>query len=312
MMRLRSANLRVMIPLVGQKKYIDHHAHVWGTGYKELHLKLDNARSIEEVLDILRPSLKGLEQELRDLQLLTPNPEPQTPFLTARGWDQNKWQQHHFPTRDDLDALSTEIPIALTRIDGHAMWCNSKALEAAHITRSTTAPSGGDIVKTTSGSPTGILLDDAMQLIFDVLPVESDASVIKTLRTGLDTFAKHHYEVHDMGIPAEWWQPYKTLYSDHGDALIKAKVFLDMSKPSGKSLFLQKMNEDVFNDSPHPNLELVGIKLYLDGALGSRGAQLFKPYADDPTNSGLSLISDDEAFHLMSLASDRGLTIAIH
>jgi hypothetical protein len=115
-----------------------------------------------------------------------------------------------------------------------------------------------------------------------------------------------------MGIPAEWWEPYKKLYAEEGDWLPKAYVFLDMTKPTGKDLFLQKMKGGEFNDSPHPNLKLVGIKLYLDGALGSRGAHLFEEYSDDPGNFGLKLMDDEEALHLMSLAYERGLQIATH
>ncbi|MBS1903988.1 MAG: amidohydrolase [Bacteroidetes bacterium] len=279
-----------------QKSYIDYHAHVWGTGYKVLHPRLDDARSVADVFDILRPSLLNHHGG----------------FLTARGWDQNKWGQSHFPTREDLDALSTDIPIALTRVDGHAMWCNSNALEVAGITRSTTIPPGGDILKTSSGEPTGILLDDAMGLVHRAMPPDDDSSITRTLRAGLDEFAKHHIGVHDMGIPAEWWEPYKKLYASDGDSLINADVFLDMSKQTGRALFLQKLREERFDDSPHPKLRLVGIKLYLDGALGSRGAELFEDYSDDPGNRGLSLTSDEEALELMTLAAGAGLGIAIH
>ncbi len=278
-----------------QTSFVDYHAHVYGTGYKMLHPKLDGALSIEEVLDILRPLLNS-----------------NSSWLMARGWDQNKWEEKVFPTREHLDALSTHIPIALIRIDGHAMWCNSKALEMAGITRNTKTPPGGEIFFSTSGDPTGILLDDAMQLIYDVMPKDDEAQITQTLRAGLQEFAKHHIGVHDMGIPEEWWEPYKKLYASEGDSLIHADVFLDMSKASGKKLFLDKIKNGTFNDSPHAKLKLVGIKIYLDGALGSRGAQLFEEYSDDPGNFGLSLMDDNEALELMQLASSIGLTIAIH
>src|ERR1043165_2855849 len=98
--------LQTLVFSVSMQKtsFIDHHAHVYGTGYKVIHPKLDNANSIEEVLTILRP-------QLEHLTLNTPN------WLSARGWDQNKWREKTFPTREHLDALSTEIPIALIRID---------------------------------------------------------------------------------------------------------------------------------------------------------------------------------------------------
>jgi predicted amidohydrolase YtcJ len=151
-----------------------------------------------------------------------------------------------------------------------------------------------------------------MQLLYSAMPNEDEASITKTLRAGLTEFAKHHIGVHDMGIPAEWWEPYKKLYEASGDSLIRSYVFLDMTKPTGKKLFLEKIKQETFGDSTHSNLKLVGIKLYLDGALGSRGAHLFEPYSDDAANTGLRLMDDAEALELMSLAASRGLQIAIH
>src|SRR5579872_3816250 len=205
-----------------QTLFIDYHAHVYGTGYKLLHPKLDGAKSIEEVLEILSGA-KGASKD---------------DWIVARGWDQNKWVKKIFPRREHLDELSREIPIALIRIDGHAMWCNSRAIQLASIDRNTPAPFGGEILKTSSGEPSGILLDEAMNLIYQVMPFESEGNIIQTLRTGLLEFARYHVGVHDMGIPAEWWEPYKKLFHAEGDTLIKANVFLDMSKPSGKNLFL--------------------------------------------------------------------------
>ncbi|HET9136362.1 MAG TPA: amidohydrolase [Candidatus Kapabacteria bacterium] len=276
--------------------YIDHHAHIYGTGYKVLHPKLDTASSIDEVLNILKPQLQ----------------QSNVSWITARGWDQNKWAEKQFPTREHLNSLSSDIAIVLIRIDGHALWCNSKALALSGIDRNTPIPSGGDILKSASGEPTGIVLDDAMALVYDAMPIEDEVSITNTLRAGLTEFAKHHIGVHDMGIPAEWWESFKQLYKAKGDSLINSYVFLDMTKPTGKKLFLEKIKQEKFDDSTHPNLKLVGIKLYLDGALGSRGAHLFEPYSDDPGNTGLRLMDDTEALELMSLAASRGLQIAIH
>jgi len=279
-----------------QRQFIDYHAHTYGTGYKVLYPKLDGL-DFAAVLDLVRANAQKAEAGL---------------WLVLRGWDQNLWEDKRFPTKQHLDSVNPHQPVALIRIDGHMMWCNSKALEFAHITSDITSPHGGEIQLDDSGEPTGIIIDEAMRLIYDAMPKEDDTSIIRTLRAGLEQFAIHHIGMHDMGIPEEWWEPYKKLYAAEGDALIKANVFIDMNKPSGRKLFQERLKDDTFSDAPHPNLTLVGIKLYLDGALGSRGAHLFEDYSDDPGNRGLRLTEDEDALELMSLAAGRGLQIAIH
>ena len=277
--------------------FTDYHAHVYGTGYKVLYPKLDGLMSIA-----------AIQEQVKSQKLKVKSQN----WVLLRGWDQNLWEEKIFPSRKNIDEVVSDIPVVLIRIDGHALWCNSKAFELAGITRETQNPLGGEILHDANGEPLGILLDEAMKLVYDAMPQDSEETIINILRAGLHEFAKHHVGVHDMGIPAEWWEPYKKLYAAEGDSLIKAYVFLDMTKPSGKALFLEKIRGEVFNDSPHPNLKLVGIKLYLDGALGSRGANLLEDYSDDPGNKGLRLMDDEEALHLMSPAYERGLQIATH
>lgn len=279
--------------------FVDYHAHTYGTGYKALHPKLDGLESIDAVLGIARQAMQHAKLKKQH-------------WILLRGWDQNLWEDKRFPKKAHIDSVCSDMPVALIRIDGHAMWCNSRALEIAGVDRDTIAPYGGEILKDDDGEPTGILIDEAMRLIYDAMPSEDEESIVRTLRAGLEHFAIHHIGVHDMGIPAEWWEPYKKLYLSEGDELIKANVFLDMNKPSGRKLFFERLKDEVFCDSPHENLSLIGIKLYLDGALGSRGAHLFEDYADDPGNRGLRLMEDEEALELMTLAAQRGLQIALH
>lgn len=278
--------------------FIDYHAHVYGTGYKVLYPKLDNCSSITDVQEVVREASQKSKGKSQNILL--------------RGWDQNKWGATGFPTKADIDEVELVIPVALIRIDGHAMWCNSAMLRFVGIVRNTVSPVGGEILHDDSGEPTGILIDEAMSLVYDALPPHDDETLTNILRAGLQEFAKHHVGVHDMGIPAEWWEPYKKFYAEEGDSLIASYVFLDMTKPTGKQLFLEKVKSGKWDDSTHPNLKLVGIKLYLDGALGSRGAHLFADYSDDPGNRGIRLMEDDEALMLMNLAAERSLQIAVH
>ncbi|HEY6172118.1 MAG TPA: amidohydrolase family protein, partial [Candidatus Kapabacteria bacterium] len=283
---------------MSKTNFIDYHAHVYGTGYKVLYPKLDNCLSIADVQKVVLAASQKSKVKSQNILL--------------RGWDQNRWGATGFPTKADIDEVESESPVALIRIDGHAMWCNSAMLRFVGIDSSSVSPVGGEILRDNNSELTGILIDEAMSIVYDALPPHDDETLTNILRAGLQEFAKHHIGVHDMGIPAEWWEPYKKLYEEEGDSLISSYVFLDMTKPTGKKLFLEKVNSGNWDDSTHPKLKLVGIKLYLDGALGSRGAHLFEDYSDDPGNRGIKLMDDDEALMLMNLAAERGLQIAVH
>jgi predicted amidohydrolase YtcJ len=288
--------------------FVDAHAHIYGMGER-----------------LTKPRLEGLDSKEKIYQKLTPPPTKEegaggwslgNGWIVSRGWDHTLLPNAEFPTRDDLDRnVSDKQPIALTRVDGHALWCNSRALEAAGIDRATADPLGGAILHDDAGEPTGILIDEAMKLVESKIPQPTKDDLVRTLRTGLEHFAKMgHVAVHEMGVNRDLWEAYVTLYTEHGDELPRAYVFLDMTKETGKELFLNWCREP----SPQPlslqerGLHFAGIKLYLDGALGSRGANLFEDYSDDPGNRGLALMEDKEVLELMQFASDHGLQIAVH
>ncbi len=277
---------------------VDAHAHVYGTGERILRPRLEGIRSHELIVKKLRPIIEQASEGQ---------------WIIARGWDQNLWEAKEFPTSDDLVMLGEKNPIALTRVDGHALWCNSAALEIAGVTRGTHDPPGGNIFRDENGDPTGILLDEAMKLVEQFLPGESETETERILRAGLNTFAAHgHTAVHDMGVSAEIWDQYQTLYKKEGDLLPHAWVFLDMHKHSSRVRFIEFAHAGRMPHTTHPHLHFAGIKIYLDGALGSRGANLFEPYTDDPTNTGLQLSDDHETIEFMKLAARFGLQIAVH
>jgi predicted amidohydrolase YtcJ len=273
---------------------VDAHCHPLGVGERLLKPRLEGTRSKEDVYDILRPLIG------------------KSPWIVSRGWDQNTWSDTSLPTCGDLDQnVSSEIPIALTRIDGHATWCNSKALQIARITSSTSDPIGGAILHDGSGEPTGILLDDAMKLVEVFIPAATQQDIERTLSAGLHEYLKHGVcAVHEMGVSAEVWNAYRSLYEREHQSLPHAYVFLDMTKPTGRDLF-EKEVESLSSGLP-ARMHFAGIKLYLDGALGSRGANLFEDYSDDPGNRGLALMEDEEVIRLMQLATKHSLQIAAH
>lgn len=276
--------------------FVDAHAHVFGTGERVLRPRLEGARSLSDALELVRAAARKSD----------------APWVVLRGWDHNKWGMTEFPTKAELDALDIQKPIALTRVDGHATWCNSEALRQAGVTSSTIAPHGGEILKDSKGEPTGILLDEAMKLVESRIPSRSIAEIKDTLRAGLKEFARFgNTAVHDMGISYDMWRAYEQLYREEGDQLPRALVFMDMNQPGGRDLWKAVLNEEV-KRKPHERLRLVGIKIYLDGALGSRGAELFEDYSDAPGNRGIALSEDAEVLELTGLAADRRMQIAVH
>ncbi len=273
--------------------FADSHAHICGTGERATKPRLEPARSLGEALEIIKQAVSSSASE----------------WIVLRGWDHNKWGMKSFPTKHDLDGLSDK-PIALTRVDGHASWLNQAALNAAGIDRRTIPPAGGEILLHDDGDTSGIILDEAMKLVESKIPKQSKAEIMSVMRAGLMEFAKHgNATVHDMGVPAHHWEALQELYAEEGAKLPRAHIFLDMNQESGKKLFLER-TENLQPTSD--NLKLIGIKIYLDGALGSRGAELFEEYSDDPGNFGLALSDDEEVIELMKKAASMNMQIAVH
>jgi predicted amidohydrolase YtcJ len=273
--------------------FADSHAHIYGTGERVTKPRLEPAMSLDEAHAIVRRAAESSSQQ----------------WIVLRGWDHNKWGMTSFPTKQMLEGITTK-PLVLTRVDGHASWLNQAALDAAGIRRDTQAPHGGEILKDEQGQPNGILLDEAMKLVESKIPQQSQAELKAVMRAGVTEFVRNgNATVHDMGIPAHFWPAFVELYEEEGDKLPRAHVFLDMNQETGKQYFLDLTeNRQPTTD----NLKLIGIKIYLDGALGSRGAELFEDYSDDPGNRGLALSNDDEVIALMKKAADLGMQIAVH
>src|ERR1051325_9028549 len=150
-----------------------------------------------------------------------------------------------------------------------------------------------------------------MKLVEGHIPAPSQQDIVRTLSAGLREYLKHGVAaVHDMGVSREVWNAYRSLYEREHAFLPYAYVFLDMTKLTGRALFLDEV-ATLPNNLPR-RMHFAGIKLYLDGALGSRGANLFEDYGDDPGNQGLALMEDEEAVTLMQLAAQHKLQIAVH
>jgi len=270
---------------------IDAHGHVMGLGFQALTLDLSDTNSLAE-------AQARIAAYARD--------HANRRWIIGRGWNQERWGLGRFPTAAELDAVVADKPVWLERVDGHAGWANSAALAEAGITAKSVSPSGGRI-EMAGGQPSGIFVDAAMKLIDAAVPRplsrERDQALIKAqdalLAFGITGIA-------DMGTSLEDWSSYRRA-GDGG--WLNIRIF---SYSDGLDPILV-----VGGNAPTPwlygdKLRMGGVKLYADGALGSRGAWLKAPYADAPGNHGLQFVEDTKLRNIMSRAALDGYQIAIH
>ncbi|MFQ3664575.1 MAG: amidohydrolase family protein [Sphingomonadaceae bacterium] len=270
--------------------FIDAHGHLMGLGFRLTQLDLSETTSLEDALARVADAQGG----------------PQGSWLRGRGWNQVRWGQD-FPTAADLDRVAPGRPVYLERVDGHAAWVNRAALKAAGITAATKDPPGGRILRDGKGEPTGILIDSAMALVSAAMPPPTPLERDRALAAALRHLAEHGVTgLHDMGVTPEDWNLYRAL-GDSGRLTARITAYaagleaVDAIAPLGPTPWL-------YDD----RLRLQGVKLYADGALGSRGAFLKAPYADDPKNRGLRFLDDARLQNLMSRTNFIGYQLAIH
>ena len=272
---------------------IDSHGHVMGLGFSALTLDLTDTRSLSEALAKIAAYAKA---------------HPDRPWILGRGWNQELWPEKRFPTAAELDAVVPDRPVWLTRVDGHAGWANSQALSAAGVTAATRDPAGGKIERLVpGGKPAGVLVDTATDLVDSKVPAprpeDRDMALAKAQEILL---AKGVTAIADMGTTIEDWQAFRRA-GDNGSLRIRI-----MSYAAG----VDNMSL-IGGPGPTPwlyddKLRLNGVKLYVDGALGSRGASLKAPYADAPGTKGLRITGDTQLKNLMSRAALDKFQVAVH
>ncbi|WP_224363666.1 amidohydrolase [Hyalangium versicolor] len=226
-------------------------------------------------------------------------------WLIGQGWDQNDWPEKAFPTRSELDAGWPSTPIALSRIDGHALWVNGEALRRAHISRDTPDPQGGRIVRGPDGEPTGVLVDNAMSLIDTVMPPPTEEQFAAQLSAALATCARGGMTgVHDAGMDL---RTFHLLQRWDAEGRLPLRVYaMAAGMDSDREKFLA---QGPFQGN---KLTMRAVKLMMDGALGSRGAALHSPYSDEPAQRGLLLISPEEYEARVRAFIGRGFQVATH
>jgi len=294
-------NVRI-VNLKGSAMYpglTDAHGHLLGIGLREITLNLESVKSVEE-----------LKKEVKKVVEKTPVGET----VYGRGWIETHWPEKRFPNRLDLDEISTDHPIILERADGHAVVTNSLALSLSGIDELTTAPFGGAINKFNNqygkknkGTPNGMLIDNASILINDLLPKLTVKRKEEAYIIGAELYASRGWTgIHSMSVdPAD----ISILNRLADENKIKIRVYNSVDI-SNTSEFPKVLNNNELNSNEL--IQTRAIKLYADGALGSRGASLIEPYSDDPTNSGLMTLKEGEAKLILEKALKEGVQINIH
>ncbi|MDN7125074.1 amidohydrolase [Pseudidiomarina sp. 1APP75-32.1] len=270
---------------------IDAHGHMLGLGENLIQVDLRNAASEQDAV-----------ARVADFAAAEMGP-----WVVGRGWNQENWSERSFPTAKSLDEFIADRPVWLTRVDGHAGWANSKALGLAGITAETVSPEGGEIIRDASGEPTGVLVDNAMALVESQMPAKNAEYYRRALVTAFDHLVSEGITgVHDAGVDATNLAVYQQLAAE-GNMPVRVYAMLSASEPR---------LPDLLADGPitteDDSLTVASVKIYTDGALGSRGAALIDPYSDAPNTRGLLVTQPTDIEQLFELIIPHGFQINIH
>jgi len=279
---------------------IDSHAHLMGLGIAKLTIDLVGVASEEEIASLVSERVKKSEPGQ---------------WVRGRGWDQNLWRSKRFPAHQVLDKVSPNNPVLLIRIDGHAAWANQKALELAGISRQTKDTTGGQILRDSDGNPTGVFVDNAMDLITRALPPPTERESEEALKLAVNECLKFGIvSMHDMGVDWKDIERYKRLI-DRDDFPFRVYAAIDGAGETWDR-FMGRIPSE-FDKGPiigygNDRLSVRALKLYVDGALGSRGAALLEPYSDDPGNRGLTVTDEKSLRQSVEEAVTRGFQVCTH
>ena len=270
--------------------FIDAHAHLKGIGYREINLNLQGADSLKAMLTQVR---------------LHSNKLNSGDWVVGKGWIEKKWPEARFPTIEELDDISKDKPIALERADGHAIIVNSLALKLANIDRNTPNPIGGKIDKDQNGEPNGVLIDKASLLVESIIPKRSFQEERRALTEGLYRTAKMGWtQLHDAGSPMSDYELLKDIRNEEG-LPIRIQFYVSDGEEA-----LEFIDKGPFFDENHM-LTARGVKLYADGAIGSRGAAFFEKY-DDYETKGFLIFQKEETMPKLIKALVNGIQIQTH
>jgi predicted amidohydrolase YtcJ len=269
---------------------IDGHAHILGEGGRLQTLDLIGSKSPEDIAQLVKDRVKTTKKG---------------DWIIGRGWDQNDWEIKEFPTHEILDNVAPDNPVVLRRVDGHAIWANAKALDLVNNLHD---PEGGIIYRDQAGAPTGIFIDNAVVLVDNVVPPLTDEEIEQRLILAMNECARYGLtEIHDMGVDLQTINIYKKLI-DRGACPVRIYAAIDGPGETW-NYYLEHGKEIGYGDGL---LTVRSVKLYIDGALGSRGAALVEGYSDDPYNRGLTVASEESLLVVCRQALSNDFQVCTH
>ncbi len=272
---------------------IDAHGHITSLGATVDELDLRGITSPEAVAERVKERLAE---------------RPGDVWILGRNWDQSLWAGMEFPTAAVLDKVAPDRPVWLRRVDGHAAWANSEALRRAGITKETKAPEDGQILRDEKEHPTGVFVDGAMTLVGRVVPGPSKEEMARRILAAQEACLKVGLTgVHDAGVGPREAEVFRQLDQD---GKLKLRVYGMAHPTEGKEV--EFVSSKPIPRKPGRRFELRAIKLFIDGAMGSRGALMFEPYDDDPHNVGLQLIDQDVLRKTTEAALRHGWQVCTH
>ncbi len=269
----------------------DAHGHVYSLGFLAINLDLTGSNSLHVAV-----------RKIADYSAS----KPHLTWILGRGWNQVLWPMKKFPSAADIDAVVDDRPAWLRRIDGHAGWANSAAMRLSGIDDDTPDPIGGRIVRDRNGKATGVLVDNAMNLIEAHIPAPDKDDIRDAYITAAQLLVSLGITgVHDTGINIREAEVYMSM-ADDGELAIRVYAMLS---GAGENLDAMRKPLRRYGDD---RLDISAVKLYADGALGSRGAALIEPYSDDVENRGLPFHTTDELTAFTQKANNMGFQVGIH
>ena len=282
----------------------DAHAHMLGLGQSLERLDL-RGRNLEQIRALVAAAARSAAAD-----------KPGE-WIFGQAWDQTDFPNRQFPTHAILDEVAADHPVLLSRVDGHAIWVNRKAMEMAGVTRQSKEPPGGKILRDDRGDPTGIFLDNANDLIEAKIPPSSPEVIQRQLLAAMKECNRYGLvRVHDAGVGKSGLEAYKALLGqDKMTVRIYAMIgaydgATDLADPdSTLNHYLARGPEVNLGDGM---LTVRSIKMMADGAMGSRGAALLAPYRDDPGNSGLMRESEESIYRVTKAALEKGFQVNVH